>query len=238
MCARYVKVPPHALVVMTAFSEVLGATPEVLRHEAGVLEFDCHLPIVRSERGPVDRGNPRLAADGTLPGRTSCPRSHQGSATRRSISRHPPRPGETPADAALREAREETGLNGFKIVRKLGGTEYDTKPVPVRDPAPARVPSGADRAGPRNGGPARSSTTASSPRPTSSASGFRWKRGTSSRPGRRAARTPVRLNPGHEPGAQDAPTAGSGRSVRWLGQQGVACGQQLLAHCSDRKSER
>jgi 8-oxo-dGTP pyrophosphatase MutT (NUDIX family) len=38
------------------------------------------------------------------------------------------RPGETPEDAALREAREETGLTDFKIVRKLGETEYDISP--------------------------------------------------------------------------------------------------------------
>ncbi|WP_329106874.1 NUDIX domain-containing protein [Micromonospora sp. NBC_01699] len=38
------------------------------------------------------------------------------------------RPGEAPEDAALREAREETGLDGFKIVRKLGEIEYDISP--------------------------------------------------------------------------------------------------------------
>lgn len=38
------------------------------------------------------------------------------------------RSGETLADAALREAREETGLTDFKIVRKLGETEYDISP--------------------------------------------------------------------------------------------------------------
>lgn len=38
------------------------------------------------------------------------------------------RPGETPEDAALREAREETGLREFTIVRKLGETEYDMTP--------------------------------------------------------------------------------------------------------------
>jgi 8-oxo-dGTP pyrophosphatase MutT (NUDIX family) len=36
--------------------------------------------------------------------------------------------GETPEQAALREAREETGLDGFTIVRKLGVTEYDITP--------------------------------------------------------------------------------------------------------------
>lgn len=35
------------------------------------------------------------------------------------------RPGEAPDEAALREAREETGLTGFTIVRKLGEVEYD-----------------------------------------------------------------------------------------------------------------
>ncbi len=38
------------------------------------------------------------------------------------------RPGETPETAALREAREETGLTGFKVVRKLGEIEYDISP--------------------------------------------------------------------------------------------------------------
>jgi 8-oxo-dGTP pyrophosphatase MutT (NUDIX family) len=38
------------------------------------------------------------------------------------------RAGETPDAAALREAREETGLTDFKIVRKLGETEYDISP--------------------------------------------------------------------------------------------------------------
>ncbi|MFD4371866.1 NUDIX domain-containing protein [Streptomyces sp. NPDC058486] len=38
------------------------------------------------------------------------------------------RDGETPETAALREAREETGLQDFKIVRKLGVAEYDMTP--------------------------------------------------------------------------------------------------------------
>jgi len=38
------------------------------------------------------------------------------------------RPGEAPQDAALREAREETGLSDFKVVRKLGEAEYDISP--------------------------------------------------------------------------------------------------------------
>jgi 8-oxo-dGTP pyrophosphatase MutT (NUDIX family) len=36
--------------------------------------------------------------------------------------------GEAPEDAALREAREETGLTTFTIVRKLGETTYDCRP--------------------------------------------------------------------------------------------------------------
>ncbi|WP_078857482.1 NUDIX domain-containing protein [Streptomyces sp. NRRL F-4474] len=38
------------------------------------------------------------------------------------------RQGEAPEAAALREAREETGLQDFKIVRKLGATTYDMGP--------------------------------------------------------------------------------------------------------------
>ncbi|MFR9722456.1 NUDIX hydrolase [Streptomyces sp. MS19] len=38
------------------------------------------------------------------------------------------RPGETPEAAALREAREETGLDGLRVVRKLGETTYDISP--------------------------------------------------------------------------------------------------------------
>ncbi|WP_034270681.1 NUDIX hydrolase [Actinospica robiniae] len=38
------------------------------------------------------------------------------------------RAGESPEGAALREAREETGLTLFKIVKKLGETEYDISP--------------------------------------------------------------------------------------------------------------
>ncbi|WP_329486650.1 NUDIX domain-containing protein [Kitasatospora sp. NBC_01246] len=38
------------------------------------------------------------------------------------------RTDETPEAAALREAREETGLAGLKIVRKLGETTYDISP--------------------------------------------------------------------------------------------------------------
>jgi 8-oxo-dGTP pyrophosphatase MutT (NUDIX family) len=36
--------------------------------------------------------------------------------------------GESPEDAALREAHEETGLHDFKIVKKLGETDYDISP--------------------------------------------------------------------------------------------------------------
>src|SRR5215813_1022275 len=38
------------------------------------------------------------------------------------------RSGESPEDAALREAREETGLRQFSVVRKLGETIYDITP--------------------------------------------------------------------------------------------------------------
>jgi 8-oxo-dGTP pyrophosphatase MutT (NUDIX family) len=37
-------------------------------------------------------------------------------------------PEESPEDAALREATEETGLGGFRIVRKLGEVTYDMAP--------------------------------------------------------------------------------------------------------------
>lgn len=36
--------------------------------------------------------------------------------------------GEAPEDAALREAREETGLTSLRIVRKLGEADYDISP--------------------------------------------------------------------------------------------------------------
>ncbi|GHJ16236.1 MULTISPECIES: NUDIX hydrolase [unclassified Micromonospora] len=39
------------------------------------------------------------------------------------------RAGEDPADAALREAREETGLRDFTVVRELGMIEYDISPL-------------------------------------------------------------------------------------------------------------
>lgn len=38
------------------------------------------------------------------------------------------RPGESPEAAALREAREETGLDAFTVVRRLGETDYDISP--------------------------------------------------------------------------------------------------------------
>ncbi len=37
-------------------------------------------------------------------------------------------PHELPADAVLREAREETGLAGLRIVNYLGAAEYDMRP--------------------------------------------------------------------------------------------------------------
>ncbi|MGW7304410.1 NUDIX hydrolase [Streptomyces sp. NPDC054835] len=69
------------------------------------------------------------------------------------------REGETPEAAALREAREETGLQNFKIVRKLGVTEYDMSPyraelqerhafhLELTEPAPERWPSQEDHDG-------------------------------------------------------------------------------------------
>ncbi|MEV4095739.1 NUDIX hydrolase [Streptosporangium saharense] len=38
------------------------------------------------------------------------------------------RPGERPEEAALREAREETGFTRFGIIRKLGEVTYDISP--------------------------------------------------------------------------------------------------------------
>jgi 8-oxo-dGTP pyrophosphatase MutT (NUDIX family) len=38
------------------------------------------------------------------------------------------RPNEPPEQAALREAREETGLQAFRMVQKLGEFEYDLGP--------------------------------------------------------------------------------------------------------------
>ncbi|MBB4914831.1 NUDIX hydrolase [Streptosporangium saharense] len=38
------------------------------------------------------------------------------------------KPGERPEEAALREAREETGFTRFGIVRKLGEVTYDISP--------------------------------------------------------------------------------------------------------------
>lgn len=37
-------------------------------------------------------------------------------------------PGEAPEAAALREASEETGLSGLRVVRKVGETHYDMAP--------------------------------------------------------------------------------------------------------------
>ncbi len=38
-------------------------------------------------------------------------------------------PGETPHEAALREAREETGLEGLRVVRYLGDDLFDARPA-------------------------------------------------------------------------------------------------------------
>ncbi|MFF4026350.1 NUDIX domain-containing protein [Nocardia elegans] len=71
------------------------------------------------------------------------------------------RPGESPQDAALREAREETGLNEFKVVRKLGEFIYDISPyrwevqqrhvfeLELCEPAPERWASQEDHDGQR-----------------------------------------------------------------------------------------
>jgi 8-oxo-dGTP pyrophosphatase MutT (NUDIX family) len=37
-------------------------------------------------------------------------------------------PGEPPEAAALREAREETGLDGLRLVAEVGETDYDMRP--------------------------------------------------------------------------------------------------------------
>lgn len=37
-------------------------------------------------------------------------------------------PGESPEAAAVREAHEETGVEGLRVVRKLGEVEYDMAP--------------------------------------------------------------------------------------------------------------
>lgn len=69
------------------------------------------------------------------------------------------RPGESPEAAALREAREETGLKEFEIVRKLGEYTYDISPyrweiqhrhvfeLELREPAPERWTSQEDHDG-------------------------------------------------------------------------------------------
>lgn len=69
------------------------------------------------------------------------------------------RPGEAPRDAALREAREETGLNAFSVVRSLGEFEYDVSPyrfevqrrhvyqLAVHEPTPERWSSQEDHDG-------------------------------------------------------------------------------------------
>ncbi|MEU0216563.1 NUDIX domain-containing protein [Streptomyces sp. NPDC006265] len=69
------------------------------------------------------------------------------------------REGETPEAAALREAREETGLTDFKIVCKVGVTSYDMGPyrpeiqerhiflLELTEPTPERWPSQEDHDG-------------------------------------------------------------------------------------------
>jgi len=69
------------------------------------------------------------------------------------------RPHETPEQAALREAQEETGCTNFVIVKKLGETEYDMTPyrfeiqrrhifhLELADPTPPRWTSQEDHDG-------------------------------------------------------------------------------------------
>lgn len=38
------------------------------------------------------------------------------------------KPHETPAEAALREASEETGLTTLRLIRRVGETQYDMRP--------------------------------------------------------------------------------------------------------------
>ena len=71
------------------------------------------------------------------------------------------RHGESSEDAALREAREETGLSQFSIARKLGETVYDITPyryeiqhrdvfhLQVHEPTVRRWPSQEPHDGPR-----------------------------------------------------------------------------------------
>ena len=71
------------------------------------------------------------------------------------------RPGESPEDAALREAREETGLSQFRVVRKLGEIIYDISPYRY-EIQHRHVSSFKSMSQLSSAGPARNSTTAAS----------------------------------------------------------------------------
>ncbi|WP_346535584.1 NUDIX hydrolase [Micromonospora sp. DPT] len=93
------------------------------------------------------------------------------------------RSGEDPADAALREAREETGLTGSTVVRKLGRSSTTSARSASR--SSVATSSSWRCTGRRpNGGRARKTTTASRSPPGSSASGYRYEPRTSCNPAR------------------------------------------------------
>ena len=70
------------------------------------------------------------------------------------------RHGESPEDAALREAREETGLSQFSIARKLGKTPT-TSPLFATRSSTGTCSTFKSMSRLSDGGPARNSTTAS-----------------------------------------------------------------------------
>lgn len=92
------------------------------------------------------------------------------------------RPDETPEEAALREAREETGLKDFTIVRKLGEAEYDISPYRFEIQRRHVFHLELAESIPERWASVRKTTTASNSPPTSSASGSPWRRPTSSNP--------------------------------------------------------
>ncbi|WP_460808073.1 NUDIX domain-containing protein [Micromonospora zhanjiangensis] len=91
------------------------------------------------------------------------------------------RPGEDPADAAVREAREETGLFDFTVVRKLGRSSTTSARSDSRSSV---VTSSKWRCTGRRptGGRVRKTTTASTSPPGSNASGYRYEPRTSCNP--------------------------------------------------------
>lgn len=84
-------------------------------------------------------------------------------------------PGESPEDAALREASEETGLTGFRVVRKIGETSYDLAPArpEVRIRSGTLSTSNWTARRPSDGSVTRRSRTMARGLTASSASGFR-----------------------------------------------------------------